>query len=159
MSRHLVVDPVLLFPAHAISTGNLASWTGPVELATLGAVTECFSTPLHDMWLPMIGSDLYSHLAGPKTRQALALEGFRVEPPVTSGPVHVQEWRDTKVGWFAAGRVLSVGMRNPNFPGSTSIPHAINRDTAKFRPVNLDVTCAARVARRLSNQLGVTRWV
>ncbi len=56
-------------------------------------------------------------------------------------------------------RVLSVGMRNPNFPGSTSIPHAINRDTAKFRPVDLDVTCAARVARRLSNQLGVTRWV
>ena len=99
MGSHLFIDPVFFFPGHAIPTWDLSSWPGSVELAAFGAVTECLTTPLHDLRLPVIGDDLNRHLAGPEASQALPLECFRIESSVTSGSVYLEKRWNTKERW------------------------------------------------------------
>jgi len=102
MGGRFFVDPVLLHPTHTVSTWDLSSRPSPVVLATLGSVAERLSTPLHDMRLPVIAGDLDGHFASPDTRNALPLEGLRIEPSMPSGPVDLQTWRDAKIGRSSA---------------------------------------------------------
>src|SRR3974390_3366507 len=107
MPTGVLVDPVLLFVAHAMAAGNLAGGTRLVARTGKRPVTESLRPVLMPFRIPLVDDHFHWHRTAPQTATAFRIVGRYRETAMPSLAIYVQRRSRSMpgcldFGWFIA---------------------------------------------------------